>query len=107
MFNHKSSYKWASLPKLRFPPTLVFVALFHPAKQITMDLPVAACISADDVTMRVDSVCFGKPGCRNVNRLEVALPQQKSMHVSLARGARRPTQVVPADLPAWLNAGDP
>src|SRR5882724_6351809 len=86
-----------------FCPSSVLVALFHPAKQITVGLAVAACISAYDVTFRIDSVCFGKQGSRNVNRLEVALPQQKPMHVRL----RRAIEVVSDDVSARVNAGVP
>ena len=66
-----------------------------------MDLAVAACISTNDVTFGVDSVCFGKQGSRNVNRLEVALAQQKSMHVSVR------IEIEPEDLALRIDAGYP
>jgi len=72
-----------------------------------MDLAVAGCISAYDVTFGVDSVCFGKRGSGNVNRLEVAPAQQKSMHVGLLGWSRRAIEVVPDDVSARVNAGDP
>src|SRR5438132_7502450 len=72
-----------------------------------MDLAVAGCISAYDVTFGVDSVCCGKQGSRNVNRIEGAIAQQKSMNLCLPREARRTIEVVPDDIAAKVDAGDP
>src|SRR2546422_566418 len=72
----------ASLPKLHFPPALVF-RLFHPVKQKTMDLAVAGCISAYDVTFGVDSVGCGERGSRNINPSEIAMTQQIAMSNSI------------------------
>src|SRR5712691_2517029 len=72
-----------------------------------MDLAVAGCISAYDVTFGVDSVCCGKQGSRNVNRLKVALAQQKAMQIFCPGGARRAIEVVPNDVAARVDSGDP